>query len=210
MTKNQISQHKKQITVPAGEGVAVPLTAGQRLRVVNTYGTQVLDTWAFLRDDPNELLSMEHSREVLQKIFFEPGDKLFTNRYRTILTILKDTSPGGHDTLIAACSRKMYERAGHTKPHANCADNLAGAVKSFGIHIGLTPSPWNLFMMAPVKKNGHITYIQPKSAPGDYLELRAEADCIMAFSACPDDVYPTNGGDGQARDVHLVITDKHD
>jgi uncharacterized protein YcgI (DUF1989 family) len=28
-------------------------------------------------------------------------------------------------------------------------------------------------------------------------------DCLMVFSACPDDVYPTNGGDGSPCDVHL-------
>lgn len=206
-SKNRAATQKKRLVVPAGRGLAVSLEKGRRLRVVNTHGTQVVDTWAFLKDDPAELLSMEHCREVLQKIYFEPRDKLVTNAYRHILTLVGDTSPGRHDTLIAACSQAMYARAGHEGPHANCADNLAEALAPFGLRIGLTPSPWNLFMQAPVKKNGRITYTKPACAPGDYVELRAEADCIMAFSACPDDVYPTNGGDGQPRDVHLVIID---
>ena len=205
--RNKAIKQKKRMIVPAGKGLAVPLERGQSLRVVNTHGTQVVDAWAFLKENPAELLSMEHCREVLQKIYFEPGDELVTNGYRPILTLLEDTSPGGHDTLIAACTRRMFKRAGYKGPHANCADNLVEAVAPFDIPVGLTPSPWNLFMQAPLRKNGRIHYRRPVCAPGDYLVLRAEADCIMAFSACPDDVYPTNGGDGQPRDVHLVIVE---
>ena len=102
----------QRLTVPAGRGLAVALARDARLRVVNTPGTQVVDTWAFVMGDPHEYLSMEHCREVLQRIVFEPGDVLLSNRYRPMLEILADSSPGGHDTLIAACSRDMYARAG--------------------------------------------------------------------------------------------------
>jgi len=195
----------RRLTVPAGEGLAVPLAAGGRLRVVNSHGTQVVDTWAFVADDPWELLSMEHCREVLQRIVFEPGDVLLTNRYRPILEIVADTSPGGHDTLIAACSRPMYARAGAGEDHANCADNLAHRLEDHGHLLGFTPAPWNLFMLAPVRDGRTIDYVRPTSKPGDYVEVEAKADCLMVFSACPDDVYPTNGGDGTPRDAHVDV-----
>lgn len=51
----------------------------------------------------------------------------------------------------------------------------------------------NFFMPAPVKNCGKIECLRPRSSAGDYVELGAEVDCIMVFSACPDDVYPTNG-----------------
>ena len=44
------------MTVPAGRGLAVALAQGARLRVVNTPGTQVVDTWAFAMGDPYEHL----------------------------------------------------------------------------------------------------------------------------------------------------------
>jgi uncharacterized protein YcgI (DUF1989 family) len=175
------------------------------LRVVNTPGTQVVDTWAFAAGDPSEFLSMEHCREVLQRIVFEPGDTLLTNRYRPILRIAMDTSPGGHDTLIAACSGPMYARAGAGDDHANCADNLARALEGHGHLLGFTPAPWNLFMQTPVTDGHVINYVRPTAKPGDYVEVDALMDCLMIFSACPDDVYPTNGGDGQPRDVHIEL-----
>jgi len=194
----------ERLVVPAREGRAVPLDAGHRLRVVNTHGTQVVDAWAFPRDSPGEFLSLEHCRERIQRIVFEPGDVLLTNRYRPILTITEDTSPGGHDTLIAACSAAMYENAGQPPGHANCADNLRAALESHGIELGFTPAPWNLFMLAPVRDGRTIDYVRPTSSPGDHVEVEAAMDCLMVFSACPDDVYPTNGGDGTPRDVEIV------
>jgi hypothetical protein len=193
------------LTVTAGHGLAVPLASGARLRVVNTPGTQVVDTWAFAAGNPLEFLSMEHCREVLQRIVFEPGDTLLTNRYRPILKIAEDTSPGRHDTLIAACSGPMFVRAGADAGHANCADNLARALESRGCQLGFTPQPWNLFMLAPVKDGRTIDFVRPIARPGDYVEVEARMDCLMVFSACPDDVYPTNGGDGQPRDVHIDL-----
>ena len=127
------------------------------------------------------------------------------NTYRPILTLTADTSPGGHDTLIAACSREMYLHAGRSGDHSNCADNLAAALKPHGIALGLTPSPWNLFMLAPVIDGRRIEYRRPRCRPGDYVEVRAEMDCRLVFSACPDDVYPTNGGDGTPVDAHVVL-----
>jgi uncharacterized protein YcgI (DUF1989 family) len=212
---------ERRFTLAARTGAAFALRKGERLRVINSHGTQVVDTWAFASAgafaspgaftspetfaSASEYLSLEHCREVLQKLFFETGDLLLTNLYQPILTIVRDTSPGRHDTLIAACSRLMYERAGRGHDHANCADNLAAALAAHGLRPVVTPSPWNLFMQAPVEPGGHIDYVRPLSKPGDYVELRAEMDCLLAFSACPDDVYPTNGGDGTPRDVEIHL-----
>ncbi len=192
-----------RLTVNAGRGLALRLAAGDRLRVINLPGSQVVDTWAFVDGTSPEHLSMEHCREVLQRIVFEPGDILVTNRYRSVLEIVADTSPGGHDTLIAACSRQMYIRAGAGADHANCADNLAAALDDHGLAFAFTPAPWNLFMLAPVRDGRTIDYVRPTSRPGDAVELAALTDCLMVFSACPDDVYPTNGGDGRPCDVAI-------
>ena len=44
-------------TVPAREGRAVRLKAGEHLTVVNPHGTQVCDLWAFSAANPAEFLS---------------------------------------------------------------------------------------------------------------------------------------------------------
>ena len=197
----------ERVTIPARRGAAARVRAGQHVRVINTHGTQCVDTWAFVADDVSEFLSMEHSRSTLEKVHFEVGDVLATNRYAPLFEIVADTSPGGHDTLIAACSEEMYLRAGRPAGHANCTDNLRAALAALGVDARITPAPWNLFMLAPVEPGGAIRFTRPTSAPGDYVELAAARDAIVAFSACPDDVYLTNGGDGTPADAHFAMFD---
>jgi len=50
-------------TIPARRGTAARVRKGQHVRVINTHGTQVVDTWAFNADDVTEWMAMEASRE---------------------------------------------------------------------------------------------------------------------------------------------------
>jgi uncharacterized protein YcgI (DUF1989 family) len=53
------------VTIPARQGKALHLKKGQFIRVINTHGSQVVDTWAFKEHDLNELMSMEHTRSAI-------------------------------------------------------------------------------------------------------------------------------------------------
>lgn len=181
------------IEIPARGGKAVRLERGRSVKVINTHGTQVVDTWAFNEQDPGEFMSMEHLRVAIGGIFPKPGDALVTNRRRPILTLVKDTSPGIHDTLLAACDRDRYRQLGCDEGHANCTDNLHRALGEIGFAAPETPSPLNLWMNIPVLEGGAVDYLPPVSKPGDYVVLRAEMDAVIAFSACPQDKVPVNG-----------------
>ena len=198
------------VTIPARRGKAAFLSEGHSVRVINTHGQQVVDTWAFRRDDLTEFMSMEHSRASLGRIMPTVGQAMATNRRRPILTLVEDTSGGIHDTLIAACDRYRYELLGCEGYHDNCTDNLASALAELGLtppstSSGGTPSPWNLFMNIPVGPDGSVSFEPPVSGPGGYITLRAEIDCIVAFSACPQDVIPINGVDCMPTDAHFQV-----
>src|SRR5271156_3038735 len=121
------------IAIPARRGKAVFVRRGQTIKVINTHGEQVVDTWAFNRLDLGEFMSMEHSRATHRHLIPRVGDALLTNRRRPILTILEDTSGGVHDTLMAACDRYRYEELGCTEYHDNCTDNLVAALAELGL-----------------------------------------------------------------------------
>lgn len=192
-----------RITIPARRGKAAYLNQGQYVRVINTHGQQVIDTWAFNREDLSECMSMEHLRTALGRIMVHMDDALVTTRRRPILRLVEDTSPGVHDTLLAACDRYRYELLGCTAYHDNCTDNLAAALGE--LVAPKTPSPWNLFMNIPVQADGHLSFEPPVSQPGDYVLLRAEMDCVIAFSACPQDMVPINGVDCTPTEAHFEI-----
>jgi uncharacterized protein len=183
----------KLIEIPARRGKAVRISAGQSVRVVNTFGQQVVDTWAFSSADIGEFMSMEHTRIAISRIIPLVGDALVTNRRRPILRLTEDTSGGIHDTLVAACDRWRYELLGCAGYHDNCTDNLAAALGELDLKPPETPSPLNLFMNIPVIDGNRIDVLPPVSTPGSYVTLRAEIDCLVAFSACPQDVVPVNG-----------------
>ena len=193
------------LTIPARRGKAAFVARGQTVRVVNTHGQQVVDTWAFRRDNLNEFMSMEHSRTSLGRIMPVVGQSMVTNRRRPILTLAEDTSGGIHDTLLAACDRYRYELLGCEEYHDNCTDNLAAALAELGLTPPETPSPWNLFMNIPVGPDGSVTFEPPVSRPGDHVSLRAEMDCVVAFSACPQDVVPINGVDCTPTEAHFQV-----
>jgi uncharacterized protein len=181
------------VTIPARRGRAMRLSKGQSIQIINTHGTQVVDTWCFSAGDMGEFMSNEHSRPTLGSIFPVVGKPIYSNRRRPILFFAEDTSPGRHDTIIAACDDYRYGLLGCTEYHDNCTDNLHAALRAIGLRSPETPSPLNLWMNIPVAPDGATAWGEPLSKPGDYVVLRAEMDVVVAMSACPQDMLPING-----------------
>ena len=191
--------------IPARRGAAAFVEAGERVRVINTHGAQVVDTWAFVRHDLREHMSMEHTRATLEKICPTVGDHLYTNRRRPIVTLVGDDSPGRHDTLMAACDNPRYGLLGCTEYHDNCQDNLHAALQGLGLRVDETPSPLNIFMHIPWQLDGKLSWEAPVSKPGDVVTLEARLDLVIAFSACPQDILPINGETRAPTEAHFSI-----
>jgi len=166
----------------------------------------VVDTWAFNSGNPAEFMSMEHTRAYTLHLSPRQGDSLCSNRRRPILTVIEDTSGGVHDTLIAACDRHRYTMLGVQGYHDNCADNLGAALAEFELTPPQLPSPLNLFMHIPWDAAGELRFASPpKRLPGSYILLRAEMNLVIAFSACPQDVLPINGGARRPVAAHFMV-----
>ncbi len=195
----------KRYQLPARQGRAVKLAQGQSIKIINTHGTQVCDTWAFSQQDLCEFMSWEHGRAWLDRIIPKAGDQLVTNHRRSILTLVQDTSPGIHDTLMAACDLYRFTTLGCETYHDNCADNLRMAMKAIDARIGEVPQPLNLWMNIPVRHDNSVGWLPPVSKPGDYVTLQAEMDCFIAMSACPQDIIPINGVECTPVDCHFEV-----
>lgn len=192
-------------TIPARRGIAHRLKTGERVKLINTHGSQVVDCWAFALPDTHEFMSMEHSRVELGRSSPRIGDSLFTNRRRPILTLEADSSAGVHDTTLAACDVYRYRRLGATGHHDNCTDNLAAAMQTAGLALPETPCPFNIWQNSRTQADFSLVIEPPKSKPGDYVVLRAALDLALVFSACPQDMVPTNGADRRPTDAHFQV-----
>jgi uncharacterized protein len=194
---------KGLITIPARRGKAIRVSTGDLVKIINTHGSQVVDTWALNNGDLTEYMSMEHTRASLRKLAPRAGEVLVTNHRRPILSLETDTTPGIHDTLIAACDRYRYEQLGAIGHHDSCTDNMAAALQELGQRIVVTPCPLNLFMNISIAKDGRIEFCAPVSRAGDFVSLRVQMDAILVFSACPQDILPVNGEKMKPTEVNL-------
>ncbi|WPH00134.1 Hypothetical protein R9X50_00295700 [Acrodontium crateriforme] len=168
---------------------------------------------------PMEYLSMEHSRTSTLHVIPRVNDTLVSNLREPMLTVIEDSSPGIHDTLIAACDPARYKALGVNEwaEHGSCAQNLVLALTELNERAGLKgakgvgadctinnhPAPLNLFMNVPWDDEGDLGFKAAKTSPGDYIRLKAERDVVVVMSACPQDLTDINGK--KVRDAHFIV-----
>ena len=136
---------------------------------------------------------MEHLRTALGRTIPRPGDELVSNRRVPLMRVEADSSPGVHDTIIAACDAARYRQLGAEGYHDNCTDNLRMALLAIGREAPEIPSPFNIWMNVPVSGDGSFAWRAPVSQPGDVIALRALTSCVAVMSACPQDMTAVNG-----------------
>ena len=101
------------------------------------------------------------------------GYLLYSDEARGMMSIIADTC-GVHDMLAGACSRFTNERRYGVKDTRNCRDNLADAVKGWGIAWKDIPFNMNVFMNCPIGSDGNWSIQVPRSKAGDHIDFRAE------------------------------------
>ena len=110
-----------------------------------------------------------------------------------MFTIRKDTV-GVHDIVFCPCHSFVYEHVFGVGPRNGCFENLAAALAAAGISSDDLPDPVNIFMNTGIRENGELYVAATPSKQGDFIELTAEMDCLVAVSACADDVTDCNNG----------------
>lgn len=182
----------ESIQVPPREGRAVHVRGGTVFRIVDVEGRQVADLFAFNAADVREHHSAMHTRAAVSRLFPAVGEAFMTNRRRPMMTLERDDTPAVHDMLIAPCDPERYAGLGVAGWHSSCRENLEIAMRELG-HDGIChPASINLFMNIPVAGDGGLGWDPAPTAPGDSVTLRAEMDCIVVVSACPQDIVPIN------------------
>jgi len=184
MKQNQDYQLIEMHLLEPHTGAAFVIRKYQILRVIDVEGQQVVDLVSYSHQNPQEYLSSPRTMDYNNKIYFTKGDLLYSDQSKPMWTITEDTV-GNHCFLFAPCDQRMFEITyGVTEPHPNCFDNLSGTLSQFGIQPAKIFVPFNIFMHARVANTGEIEIQPPLSKPGDFIDLRAEADLIVGISAC--------------------------
>jgi len=174
----------KEFLIEARTGRAFVLKKGQNIRVIDVEGRQVADLVAFKAKEYGEKLSTGATIDANGSLKLNQGDFLFSNYYNKMLKVVLDTV-GRHDLLHPACSPAMYRYQYRISvPHPNCRDNLAEALKPYGLAEVEIPIPFNIFMNTVILPDGTVRVEEPLSRADDFIDLEAQMDLIVAVSAC--------------------------
>jgi len=183
-------------TVPAGEPWMKRLRRGQVLRIVDLEGNQAVDTLFYNADDPLERYSLTQTIQAQGALYLGAGSRVMSSEGRPLLTIVADTC-GRHDTLggACACESNMVRYALEKRYMHCCRDSFVLAVARDDQGLGKRDivSNINFFMNVPVSPDGRLSFEDGISAPGKYVEMRAEMDVTVLVSNCPQLNNPCNG-----------------
>ncbi|CAN7621479.1 urea carboxylase-associated family protein [Phenylobacterium sp. LjRoot225] len=191
--------------LPVGEWLLLRMPAGRHVRVTALDEVQVVALWAYDATNLERRVSMTHSQALIRKVFLEPGDLLVASDHGAILRVFADISHGRHDSSIPACSPALSRRSGPLRDPPSCTARLSATLSRFGVEQLDAPQPWNLFMTTSVAPNGSYATREPACCAGDYVELRAEIDCLVLLSSCAHGMSRT-GHDRGGESSALVMT----
>ncbi len=185
----------EDILLPESSAKAFEVKKGQVFRVSVPEGGTVGDFVAFSAANLKERFDQARTKVNNGKIFLTKGDKLYSKSNSPMFTIIEDTY-GIHDLQYGMCSRWVFENVMAEQvmaielrnkiPARGCWENLTDALKPWNIEKEDIPSPFNIFQTVTIDTTtGKMTNRRVGTRPGDYIDLKAEMDCLVAISNSP-------------------------
>jgi uncharacterized protein YcgI (DUF1989 family) len=190
--------------VPAKEYAAFLLNRGQVLRLVDLEGKQVPDVVWFNQRNLKEHLNLGNSQQIAQgrRLRLVKGDLIVSQVTNPMMTILDYTNENNlsYSSMCSEETNKLRYGIGNTR---NCRDNIAMALRPWGMDKFDVPDAFKPFMNVEIDAEGNQEIKEATSEPGDYYDLRAEMDLLVAFSNCPQELNACNGWKATATGVIL-------
>jgi uncharacterized protein YcgI (DUF1989 family) len=199
--------------MPYNTGASFEVRKGRTIRIE---GRTTADTVAFNLHNLRERFDQARTKVAQAKIFLRQGDRLLSKFNTTMLTITADTWAGGtHDLQKGMCSASTYQlfagdlferyRLRETfgierknLPDHGCWENLIDGLKGYDIAPEDIPSPFNVFQDMKIDGvSGQMDMTNRQPVNPEYVDLRAEMDCLVGISACP--------WFGKGEPLHIVV-----
>ena len=197
--------------VRPGEPWVREIRKGAYLRIVDLEGNQAVDTLFYNARDYCDRYSAQDTISEQRNIYLTNGTRLMSTAGNTLMTIVADTC-GRHDTLGGACAAEsnMVRYALEKRYMHACRQSFLQAIVDWdhGMDKRDITHNINFFMNVPVTPDGRLTFEDGVSAPGKYVELRAEMDVLALISNCPQLNNPCNAYNPTP--IEVLIWDEQD
>ena len=197
----------ENVVMPRNSGASFIVKRGQRIRVS---AESIVDFVIFNYDNLRERFDQGRTKANQRKIFVSTGDVLYSKFNNIMMTIVADTYKGRHDLQYGLCSHSTYDlwwqladtetwkpvfaelgiKSRADLPDHGCWENIQDGLKGYDIAPEDIPSPLNMFQSIEIDANGRLIARMDRDRPEPgkpaYMELRADMDCLVGISACPE------------------------
>lgn len=184
---------RRKETLPGGWYWTAHLSRGEALRLLNVSGNPGVTLFAWNAKDTSERYNSADTVKVQWTSELRKGRVLFSDMGRVLLSIIED-SCGAHDTIVGgstpASNLRKYGDAGLRSTRENFI--LAAGKHGLGVR-DIAPA---ITFFAPVTiEDGTALWRDGVVQNGDFVDLRAELDLLVAVSNCPHPLAPDTSFD---------------
>jgi uncharacterized protein len=172
--------------VPGGWYWTTRLDPGDGLRIVNTDGASCVSIQAWNRADPSERLNHADTVKVQWAASLRKGRVILSDMGRVLLGVIEDTS-GAHDTLVGGSTAADFGGS----PRRNTRENFILAAGKLGLDVRDVHPCMSFFAPVSVDADGRFKWDATRRQAGDFIDLRAEMELLVALSNCPHPLDPS-------------------
>lgn len=177
--------------IPGGWYWPTRLNRGEALRLVNTGGTSCITLQAWSAADTSERLNHADTIKVQWAASLRKGRIILSDMGRVLFSIVEDTTGGAHDALAGGSTAATNEARYHTTTLRNTRDNFILAAGKWGLDRRDVHPCISFFAPVSVDADGRFQWDPGRRQAGDFIDLRAEMDVLVALSNCPHPLDPS-------------------
>jgi uncharacterized protein len=171
-------------TLPAGWYTIVRLRRGEALRIIDESGVASVSLIGWREEDMSERINCADTVKVQWSAALSKGRVILTDMGRVLLSVIEDTS-GAHDLLMGGSTAASTGAATR-----NTHDNFLGAAAKIGLGLRDIPPCATFFAPVSVEADGRFAWTAARKRVGDFIDLRAEMNVVLALSNCPHPLDP--------------------
>ena len=176
-------------TLPGGWYWTGRLKHGEALRIVNSSATPGVSLFAWNARDTSERYNSADTVKVQWTSELRKGRVLFSDMGRVLFSIVED-SCGAHDTIVGGSTPASNAAKYGDAALRSTRENLVLAAAKHGLGPRDIAPVITFFAPVSVTANARLAWRENAVSPGDFVDLRAEMDLIVAVSNCPHPLAP--------------------
>jgi len=180
--------------VPFGWYSTLLLRRGEALRIIDDAGQASVSLLAWREEDLSERINCADTIKVQWSAAISKGRVILSDMGRVAFSLIEDTS-GAHDLLVGGSTPASVLAASGVSGR-NTQENFLAAVSKIGLGVRDISPCITFFAPVALDAAGRFIWKDGCKQAGDFVDLRAEMNLIVAASNCAHPLNPSQSGGG--------------